>query len=137
MSDKKKRYNVYYTKYNILVNAYVPYIEVVETDDIYHFIGKMMYTTFEKIDRIRWTEPKASREKCEELWVSNGYVKIDNSGNFWMQETFKETELKISLETAGFVRDFAKWLVARSDSSLLLDVHLMPDYVREYLEDKQ
>jgi hypothetical protein len=71
-----KRYNIYYSKYNIMVNDYMPYIKVVYTDDIYHEIGKMICTSFEKIDYIRYTEPRASIEACEKLWLDDGYVKV-------------------------------------------------------------
>ena len=39
----EKRYNIYYRKYNIIANAYIPYVKVVYTNDIYHEIGKMIY----------------------------------------------------------------------------------------------
>ena len=79
-----KRYNIYYTKYNIIANDYIPYIKVVYTDDIYHEVGKMICTSLEKIDRVRYTAPKASIEACEELWAKDGYIKICD--NFWRLE---------------------------------------------------
>lgn len=78
------RYNIYYTKYNIIANDYIPYIKVVYTDDIYHEIGKMICTSLEKIDSIRYTEPKASIEDCEKLWIDEGYINIGN--NIWRLE---------------------------------------------------
>ena len=137
MEKEVKRYNVYYTKYNIFANDYVPYIRVVETDDIFHYVGKMLYTTFEKIERIRWTQPKASREDCMNLWLSNGYTCIGSSMNYFVKENFKETERKISEDSAHVVRDFAKWLIDHSDCNNDLDCSLMPDYVKDYLEGKK
>ena len=78
------RYNIYYTKYNIIANDYIPYIKVVYTDDIYHEVGKMICTSLEKIDSIRYNKPKASIEDCEKLWSEGGYIKI--SDNIWRLE---------------------------------------------------
>lgn len=78
------RYNIYYTKYNIIANDYIPYIKVVYTDDIYHEVGKMICTSLEKIDSIRYTKPKSSIEDCEKLWSEGGYIKI--SDNIWRLE---------------------------------------------------
>lgn len=79
-----KRYNIYYQKYNIIANDYIFYIKVVETEDIYHEIGKMICNSIEAIKNIRYTEPKASREACEELWRQSGYKQIDK--NHWYKE---------------------------------------------------
>ena len=79
-----KRYNIYYKKYNIIARDYIPYIKVVETDDVYHEIGKMICNSIEEIKNIRYTEPKASREKCEQLWQERGYHQIDK--NYWVKD---------------------------------------------------
>jgi hypothetical protein len=71
-----KRYNIYYRKYNIIANDYIPYIKVVHTDDIYHEIGKMICKSMEKIENIRYTESRASRETVEQLWTEEGYRKL-------------------------------------------------------------
>ena len=81
---EKARYNIYYRKYSILARAYIPYIKVVETDDIYHEVGKIICTSIEKIEEIRYTKPNATKEACEELWEKSGYEKI--SDNFWRLE---------------------------------------------------
>lgn len=72
------RYHIYYRKYNIFANDYIPYIKIVETDDIYHEIGKMICTSLEKIESIRYTQPRASREDCEKLWTESGYIQIND-----------------------------------------------------------
>ena len=79
--QQKKRYNLYYSKYNIFARGYVRYVEVIESTDIYHEIGKKICTTLEHIKRISYTEPKATREEIEELWLKAGYEKI--STNLW------------------------------------------------------
>ena len=66
-----------------MANAFIDYIKVVYTDDIYHEIGKMICTSLEKIDKIRYTEPRASTEKCEEFWLEEGYEKITD--DLWWQ----------------------------------------------------
>ncbi len=73
-----KRYNIYYQKYCIIANDYLSYVEVVETEDIYHEIGKKICTSLERIKNIRYTEPTASKEDCEKLWLDNGYRRIGN-----------------------------------------------------------
>ena len=85
---EKKRYNLYYSKYNIFARGYVRYVEVIETTDIYHEIGKKICTTMEHIKRISYTEPKATREECEELWHQGGYEKISN--NLWRRNKLDE-----------------------------------------------
>ena len=77
-----KRYNIYYRKYNIIANAYISYIKVVSTDDIYHEIGKMICTSIENIKSISYTESKATHEECEKYWLENGYTKL--SDNLWI-----------------------------------------------------
>ena len=52
---------------------------MIESTDIYHEIGKMICTTLEHIKRISYTEPKATREECEELWMQAGFEKIDTN----------------------------------------------------------
>ena len=79
-----KRYNIYYRKYNIIANAYIPYVKVVNTDDIYHEIGKMICTSMEKIESISYTEPKISQEVCEMYWADNGYRKL--SDDIWIAD---------------------------------------------------
>lgn len=88
IQQQKKRYNLYYSKYNIFARGYVRYVEVIESTDIYHEIGKKICTTMEHIKRISYTEPKATREECEELWLQGGYEKI--SSNLWRRNKLDE-----------------------------------------------
>jgi hypothetical protein len=67
-----------------MARANIPYIKVVYTEDIYHEIGWMICNALEHIESIRYTEPRASVEACEEFWLEGGYVKI--SDNLWMKE---------------------------------------------------
>ena len=78
------RYNIYYRQYNIFANDFIPYVKVVYTDDIYHEVGKIICTSIEKIERITYTKPKASLEKCEEYWTENGYRKLSN--DIWVAD---------------------------------------------------
>lgn len=86
--QEKKRYNLYYSMYNIFARGYVRYVEVIESTDIYHEIGKKICTTMEHIKRISYTEPKATREECENLWLQGGYEKI--SSNLWRRNKLDE-----------------------------------------------
>ena len=83
-----KRYNIYYRKYNIIANDYIPYIKVVHPDDLYHEIGKMICTSIERIESISYTEPRASQQDCEKLWEEQGYRKL--TSNIWVCEKQKE-----------------------------------------------
>lgn len=86
------RYNIYCRKYNIMARAYVTYIKIVETDDIYHEIGKIICNSLEKIENIRYTQPRASQEQCEELWRQRGYKKIADT--LWrMDEKGEQNDL--------------------------------------------
>lgn len=84
------RYNLYYRKYNIIANAYIPYVKVIETEDIYHEIGKMICESLEKIENIRYTRPTASREDCEKLWTEEGYLQITPS--LWRKERKEQND---------------------------------------------
>lgn len=75
-SDDKIRYNIYYTKFSIIARDYIDYIKVVFTNDIYHEIGKMICTSLEHINRIRYTKPSATEEECSQLWKDSGYIEI-------------------------------------------------------------
>ena len=79
-----ERYNIYYRKYSIFANDYIPYIKVVFTHDIYHEIGKMICTSMEKIERISYTKPRASIEECEKYWAKEGYRKL--SEYLWIDD---------------------------------------------------
>ncbi|MBP3308250.1 MAG: hypothetical protein J6L90_02300 [Clostridia bacterium] len=83
----KERYNIYYHKYSIMANDYIMYIKVVETEDIYHEIGKIISQSLEHIKRIRWTKPKATREECEKLWLEDGYERLGSSDRWWNTKT--------------------------------------------------
>ena len=56
------RYNIYYHRFNILARDYIPYVTVVDTEDVYHVIGKMICTTLEELkisdDTWRLDDPK-------------------------------------------------------------------------------
>lgn len=80
----KTRYNIYYTQYNLFVNANIPKIRVVETEDIYHEVGKMICSALERIVRISYTHPTASIEECEKYWIERGYRKI--SSDTWVMD---------------------------------------------------
>ena len=49
-----------------------------DTEDVYHVIGKMICTTLEELKNIRYTKPKATHEECVQPWEEKGYVKIND-----------------------------------------------------------
>lgn len=83
-TNNKTRYNIYYRKYSIIARATIPYIKVVDTDDIYHEVGKMICQSLEKIENIRPTKPHASQEDCERFWAESGYRKL--SDDLWIKD---------------------------------------------------
>lgn len=85
------RYHIYYRQFNILARTDIPYIRVVETDDIYHEIGKMICNALEKIESISYTQPKASQEDCEKLWTKRGYRKITR--DTWIMDSPPKEEV--------------------------------------------
>ena len=76
------RFNIYYRKYVVFGRAYGSFVKVVYTDNIYEEIGKLICNSLEHIDHVRYTEPRASFEECEKLWLDEGYQKI--SDNLYM-----------------------------------------------------
>lgn len=78
----KTRYNIYYTQYNLFADANILKIRVVETEDIYHEVGKMICSALERIVHISYTHPKASIEECEKYWIEQGYRKV--SSDTWV-----------------------------------------------------
>ena len=55
---KMKVYKIYVTKYDITLNDYTTFKIIVETEDIFHEIGKIYCTSEEKIKDIRYEEIK-------------------------------------------------------------------------------
>ena len=86
----KTRYNIYYDKYEISINAYLRCIKVVYTDDIYHEVGKLVCTSLERVENIRYTKPSTSVQECEKLWLDSGFKKV--SENFWARPKKQESE---------------------------------------------
>ena len=74
-----ERYNIYYKKYNVFARDYLLYVRVVYTDDIYHEVGKLYCTSFEKIDSIRYAKTRLSVDECHHYFITNGYKKISDN----------------------------------------------------------
>ncbi len=91
------RYNIYYRQFNIIARDYIPHIQVVETDNVYAVIGKLICTTLEKIENIRYSQPRATQEQCEALWLEHGYRKY--SGNLWVLDDPKYKDVEFEKPT--------------------------------------
>ena len=48
------KYRVFIKKYSIFANAYVLYLHIVETENIYEWVGKYYLTSMEKIISIQY-----------------------------------------------------------------------------------
>ena len=80
-------YNIYYSKYNILARDYISFIRRVETEDIYHEIGKMICTSLESIRDVYYTKSTANVDELEVMWEKAGYRKLDT--NIWVKDKEK------------------------------------------------
>lgn len=65
-----KKYFLYVRKYSIVKNDYVLCVYLVETKDIFHTMGEMIFRTFEHIKRIDFNNYTKQREQ---YWLKNGY----------------------------------------------------------------
>ena len=81
------RFNIYYRKFSMFARDYIDCIKVVETEDIYHEIGKIICKSIERIERISYTQPKAPQEEFEKFWLENGYEKVLE--NLWTRRSEK------------------------------------------------
>lgn len=81
---KKELYKIFYKKYSVYGGAYVPYILVVETADIYHEVGKLICTSIEEIKDI-WYGTAKHLDKSIAYWESRGYRRISDS-SCWVLE---------------------------------------------------
>lgn len=91
------RYNIYFRQFNIIARDYVLHIQVVETDNVYAVIGKLICTSLEKIENIRYSQPRATQEQCEALWLEHGYRKY--SGNLWVLDDPKYKDVEFEKPT--------------------------------------
>lgn len=89
---EKTKYIIFYRKYSVFGNAYASYICVVDTDDIYHEVGKLYCKSIEHIDSVRYCEHRGDFAKREEYWFSQGYEKI-SSDLYRSVRPFSEFEL--------------------------------------------
>lgn len=62
-TEKVKKYKLFIRKYNIFANDYLVEESIIETNDLYHEIGKIYCTTIEEIKIIDYKEIKESEEQ--------------------------------------------------------------------------
>ena len=53
-----KKYIIYYEKWCLISNNYISMRKEVETEDIFHEVGLLIYKSLEDIKNIRWVEVK-------------------------------------------------------------------------------
>lgn len=53
-----KKYIIYYEKWYLISNKYISMRKEVETEDIFHEVGLLIYKSLEDIKNIRWVEVK-------------------------------------------------------------------------------
>lgn len=58
-----KKYFIYYDKYNIISNGYISMRKEVETEDIFHEVGLLIYKSLEDIKNIRFFEIKEKQNE--------------------------------------------------------------------------
>ena len=69
----------------MIVNDYVPYVELITTEDIYHEVGKIICRSLEDIRGVRYTKVQISKEESIELLERVGYRRIDGTKT-WVRE---------------------------------------------------
>ena len=81
-----KSYSIHYHKYSIFADNYVRFIEDVETDDIYHEVGKIICSSLERISKISYTLNKdgMSQDICD-LRQECRFTKLNK--NTWIDKT--------------------------------------------------
>ena len=79
-----KKYFLYVRQYSILKNDYDLYVYLVESEDIFHTMGEMLFRSFEHIKRINFIEYSKKREN---YLLSQGY-KISNWKDKYLNNEF-------------------------------------------------
>ena len=69
------KYKLYITQYDITTNDYKVRKEIVETNDIYHEIGKIYSTEFTEIKRIDYEKIDETKELKEEIERLHSIIK--------------------------------------------------------------
>ena len=76
-SEKMTFYGIVYEEYSILANDYIRYLKIIQTNDIFHHVGMMIYKAFCEIKSIRWFEIDVI-EDFEERMRDRGSVKLSD-----------------------------------------------------------
>lgn len=76
-----EEYIIYYQKYSIFCNGYRQWITIVNTNDIYHEVGKLVCQSLENIKNIRYCTNQQSRDECEDRWLQRGFHSVGQ--NSW------------------------------------------------------
>lgn len=76
------KYNIYFKKYSPMKRDYVKFIKVVETNDIYNAIGRLICFSTESIKNVYYFLRLTDDETYEKEWEESGYEKI--SSDLWM-----------------------------------------------------
>ena len=69
------KYKLYIRQYDITTNDYKVREEIVETNDIYHEIGKIYSTAFTEIKRIDYEKIDETKELKQEIERLNNIIK--------------------------------------------------------------
>ena len=68
------KYKLYINQYNIMINDYKVREEIVDTDDIYHTIGKIYCTSLAKIKRIDYEKIDKEKELQQRIDKAIEYI---------------------------------------------------------------
>ena len=98
------KYKLYIRQYDITTNDYKVREEIVETNDVYHEIGKIYSTAFTEIKRIDYQKIDETKELKKEIERLNNIIKgLDNTIEN-LEEVIKHKDSIIKE-----VREYAIW----------------------------
>lgn len=84
---EKQTYKIFYKKFSVFGGDYLSYVKVVETDDIFHEVGKLICTSIERVKDIWYgtIRDESAFNVSRDYWESQGYRRIDGTRT-WVRE---------------------------------------------------
>ena len=124
------KYKLYIRQYDITTNDYKVREEIVETNDVYHEIGKIYSTAFTEIKRIDYQKIDETKELKKEIERLNNIIKQYDKVSF-----IHEMELQKRIDKAiEYIEDNAYWGEETEDGDFVSGKLLQDDEIDYILE---
>ena len=134
-----KKYFLYVRQYNIMKNDYVLYIYFVETEDIFHTMGEMLFRSFEHIKRIDFVNYTEETENSllsqgrkilnwKDKYLNNEFYRLKDNYIFVLESQLKELEEDIKDFGGG---EFAKLITRKIHKNTRYIVNRISDELAE------